>query len=411
MEKSISVFFKQIAVVLLLLTSVNIGLFAQAGVTFPNSTDVVLWERSTGAGGNLFNYANMKADIISGLSNGTVTNFVFTNANGFSGSVATATTTPTLTLTTSVNGMIKGNGTAMSAATAGTDYSAGTSALGTGILKSTTTTGALTIAVAGDFPTLNQNTTGTAANVTGTVAVVNGGTGATTLTGLIKGSGTSAFTAAVAGTDYVIPSGSITGNAGTVTTNANMTGDVTSVGNTTTIATGAVTATKLGVASVDLASNKVTGIVPIANGGTGSATQNWVDLSTTQASIAGAKTFTTSLTSSGATTLSGGVTIGGGIVYTQGSQITANTTLVGTDYMREINSTTTITISITTGLTVGKPFKLPLNQASTGSVVINSTGSETFNGNATYTIGANSAGVTLVLDKTSSTNYKVTIMQ
>ena len=32
---------------------------------------------------------------------------------------------------------------------------------------------------AGDVPTLNQNTTGTAANVTGTVAVANGGTGAT----------------------------------------------------------------------------------------------------------------------------------------------------------------------------------------------------------------------------------------
>ena len=33
--------------------------------------------------------------------------------------------------------------------------------------------------VAADVPTLNQNTTGTAANVTGTVAVANGGTGAT----------------------------------------------------------------------------------------------------------------------------------------------------------------------------------------------------------------------------------------
>jgi hypothetical protein len=34
--------------------------------------------------------------------------------------------------------------------------------------------------LASDIPTLNQNTTGTAANVTGTVAVLNGGTGATT---------------------------------------------------------------------------------------------------------------------------------------------------------------------------------------------------------------------------------------
>jgi len=34
--------------------------------------------------------------------------------------------------------------------------------------------------VASDIPTLNQNTTGTASNVTGTVAVANGGTGGTT---------------------------------------------------------------------------------------------------------------------------------------------------------------------------------------------------------------------------------------
>lgn len=39
-------------------------------------------------------------------------------------------------------------------------------ALSTGILKNTTTTGVLSIAVAGDFPTLNQNTTGSAATLT-----------------------------------------------------------------------------------------------------------------------------------------------------------------------------------------------------------------------------------------------------
>jgi collagen type VII alpha len=65
------------------------------------------------------------------------------------------------------NGILKANGSGtVSAATSGIDYSAGTSALATGILKSTTTTGALTIAVAGDFPTLNQNTTGSAATLT-----------------------------------------------------------------------------------------------------------------------------------------------------------------------------------------------------------------------------------------------------
>ena len=53
-----------------------------------------------------------------------------------------------------------------------------------------------------DVPTLNQNTTGTAANVTGTVAVANGGTGATTLTAnnVILGNGTSAVQVVAPGT-------------------------------------------------------------------------------------------------------------------------------------------------------------------------------------------------------------------
>jgi hypothetical protein len=135
-----------------------------------------------------------------GKGSGTVTSVSVVSANGFAGTVATSTTTPAITLTTSITGLLKGNATAISAATSGTDYSAGTSALTTGILKSTTTTGALTIAVAADFPTLNQNTTGTAANVTGIVAIANGGTNSTataTAGGVGYGTGTAhAYTAA-----------------------------------------------------------------------------------------------------------------------------------------------------------------------------------------------------------------------
>lgn len=97
---------------------------------------------------------------------GSVTTVSVASANGFAGTVANATTTPALTLSTTITGIVKGNGTAISAATSGTDYSGGTSGLATGILKSTTTTGALTIAIAADFPTLNQNTTGSAATLT-----------------------------------------------------------------------------------------------------------------------------------------------------------------------------------------------------------------------------------------------------
>lgn len=53
---------------------------------------------------------------------GTVTAVSVAAANGFAGSVANASTTPAITLTTSISGILKGNGTAISAASAGTDY-------------------------------------------------------------------------------------------------------------------------------------------------------------------------------------------------------------------------------------------------------------------------------------------------
>jgi phage-related tail fiber protein len=53
---------------------------------------------------------------------GTVTSVSVVSANGLAGTVATNTTTPAITLTTTVTGLLKGNGTAISAAVAGTDY-------------------------------------------------------------------------------------------------------------------------------------------------------------------------------------------------------------------------------------------------------------------------------------------------
>lgn len=67
-----------------------------------------------------------------GGGSGTVTTVSVVSANGFAGTVANATTTPAITLTTSITGLLKGNGTAISAATSGTDYAPATS--GTSIL-------------------------------------------------------------------------------------------------------------------------------------------------------------------------------------------------------------------------------------------------------------------------------------
>ena len=63
---------------------------------------------------------------------GTVTSVSVVSANGFAGTVANSTTTPAITLTTTITGILKGNGTAISAAVSGTDYAPATS--GTSIL-------------------------------------------------------------------------------------------------------------------------------------------------------------------------------------------------------------------------------------------------------------------------------------
>src|SRR6185436_11875651 len=75
------------------------------------------------------------------------------------------------------------------------------------------------------------------------------------------------------------------------------------VGCVTNSQIGAVAGNKINgnVASADNATTAVTagsvsGIVSVANGGTGSSTQNFVDLSTDQSNIGGNKTFTGALT-------------------------------------------------------------------------------------------------------------------
>lgn len=59
---------------------------------------------------------------MAGAGEGTVTSVSVASANGFAGTVATASSTPAITIETTVTGLLKGNGTGVSAATAGTDY-------------------------------------------------------------------------------------------------------------------------------------------------------------------------------------------------------------------------------------------------------------------------------------------------
>ena len=88
----------------------------------------------------------------------------------------------------------------------------------------------------------------------------------------------------------------------------------------------------------------VTGVLPIANGGTGSATQNFVDLTTAQ-TIAGSKTF------SGTTIVNGALTVSGTNVLTAGG--TTYPTATGTTgQVLTINAAGSATWTATTGTSV-----------------------------------------------------------
>ena len=80
----------------------------------------------TGSGSNATTLDELQlgppAQPITGITSGTVTSVSVVSANGFAGTVATNTTTPAITLSTTVTGVLKGNGTAISAAVANTDY-------------------------------------------------------------------------------------------------------------------------------------------------------------------------------------------------------------------------------------------------------------------------------------------------
>jgi hypothetical protein len=99
-------------------------------------------------------------------SGGSVTSVGLTMPSGFSVGGSPVTSSGTLTVTTTLSGVLHGNGSGLTA---------GNVALGS--------------------------------EVSGTLPVGNGGTGATTLTGPLKGNGTSAFTAAVSSDIYGLWSG------------------------------------------------------------------------------------------------------------------------------------------------------------------------------------------------------------
>lgn len=103
-----------------------------------------------------------KLPYFTGSGTAALATFTAANRSGLAALSGTNSGDQTITLT----GDATGSGTGSFAVTVGKINGVALSGLATGILKNTTTTGAPSIAVAADFPTLNQNTSGSAATLT-----------------------------------------------------------------------------------------------------------------------------------------------------------------------------------------------------------------------------------------------------
>ena len=166
---------------------------------------------------------------------GTVTAVSVVSANGLAGS-SSGGATPALTLSTTITGLLKGNGTAISAAASGTDYAPATS--GTSILYGNGAGGFsnVTIGTGVSFATGTLSATGsggTVTSVSGTAGRITSTGGATPVIDLASGVATPGTT----GSALLIPVVTIDtyGRVTGITTAANPQGTVTSVTGTSPV--------------------------------------------------------------------------------------------------------------------------------------------------------------------------------
>ena len=116
---------------------------------------------------------------------GTYPNFTITSNDAFTGTVTSVGTAGTVSGLTLTGGPITSSGTITLGGTLAVTPSDFASQSANTVLAApngSAGTPTFRALVAADVPTLNQNTTGTASNVTGTVAIANGGTGQTSQT-------------------------------------------------------------------------------------------------------------------------------------------------------------------------------------------------------------------------------------
>jgi hypothetical protein len=273
---------------------------------------------------------------------GTGTAYAFTSA-GTSGQVLTSngSSAPTWTTPTAYATVTDDTTTAstryplFASVTAGnltTEYVSSTKLQyvpSTGVLTATSFSGAGT-GLTGTASSLSIG--GTALNVTGTVAVGNGGTGVTTLTGLAYGNGTSAFTAATAAQVVSVIGSTAVTNA-TNATNIGITDDTTTA--TSVYPTWVTTTTgnlPQKTASTKLSFVPSTGVLSATSftgAGTGlTGTASSLSIGGNAATATSATSATTATT---ATNVTGGAA--GSLVYQSASATTTTLALGTTNYV------------------------------------------------------------------------------
>ena len=237
---------------------------ATNGDTLIYNSTVGVWENSTLTAGN-------GIGIINGAGSITIENTGIQSLNVTSPVASTGTANPTLSLSSGYGDLQNPYGSKSAA----NFLASPVSESGVPTFRAINAT---------DIPTLNQNTTGTASNVTGTVAIVNGGTGETTRQAAIntlvnattagyylKGDGTNVAMAAIQAADVPTLNQNTTGTAANITATSNST--------LTTLSALALPYTQLSGTvptwnqNTTGTADNVTGVVAISNGGTGQTTQ------------------------------------------------------------------------------------------------------------------------------------------